>query len=260
MNLVELLSQELKDKHFTEFEKVRYIYIRCCQIFSFDTKWHYLSLFKDKDLKNKLANKRFDIENIDEYLVVCHTFSKYILKPLIEELTNLKVDLEEGEHTILTLSYGPHIWELDATLGDLTRVKAKLKTNGFTGDFPNSDIVVDDIDKTIGYIRHNKDYFINRINGNNDTERTESIGRLLASSDCKYHYADASFYYSFLAFAVVPSQHDLTYIGDDYKFNKLIKLENDDTYFNLYRKKTVYSLNQIDKEEYNTLKRTLKHE
>ena len=36
MNLLAKLDNELKDKNLTDFEKVRYIYLRTCELFSFD--------------------------------------------------------------------------------------------------------------------------------------------------------------------------------------------------------------------------------
>ena len=259
MNLVELLANELRNKHLTDFEKVRYIYLRCCEIFSFDTRWHYPQFFEDKDFKQKLIDKKFDIENIDNYLVVCHSFAKELLKPLIEELTDLEIGLEMGKHTIATLDYGPEKWELDATIGDLTRVKAKLVTNGFTAYSSKYNKRLEETDEIIGYKTYSKTYFIEKMNVENDTTKIESIAKLLLNSNCKYHYADASFYYKMFLKELNINQIDTTCMNSNQQFNKLIKLINEDKYFNLYKKRTVYSVNQIDKEEYEELKRTLRH-
>ena len=256
MNLVEQLAYELKDKHFTEFEKVRYIYLRCCEIFSFDSKWHYTNLFNDTKLKEEIRNKEFDIYNIDSPLVVCHTVSKKILKPTIEELTNLEIDILEGEHTMCELNYGAHKWGLDPTIGDLARVKAKLRTNGFDADFRDYDKELEEVDKAVGYKRNTKEYYMDLVRGDTNTERIQSIGRMLSRNKCRYHYSDASFYYTFLA--ALSSQSAVTYVGDNYEFTKLIEVANEDNYFKLNRKRDIYSINQIDKEEYEELKRTLK--
>ena len=258
MNLLELLHDELKGKHYTEFEKVRYVYLRLCQIFSFDSKWRFAKIFNDVELLEKLQYKNFDIENIEEYLVVCHSFSRSILKPILEELTNLEFMLEESEHTSVKLQYGPNKWDLDATLGDFARVKAGLKTNGFDCINKYSDKIVDEIDKELGYIRYDRDYYINQIVGDNSTEKILSIGRMLSKSDCKYHYSDASFYYS--VFKRICDQFDLAYANEDYNIYKLIKVISESTYFKMYRKNDVYEIKQIYEDEYNVLKRTLKSE
>lgn len=260
MNLLETLSDELKGKHYIEFEKTRHIYLRTCDIFSFDSRWRYAKLFNDEELLKQIHYKKFNVENIDDVLVVCHSVSKYILKTLIEELTNLEVQLEEGPHTIITLEYGPDKWELDATLGDLARVKAGLKTNGFSCMKSNSERIVNEMDRAIGYSRHNANYFSNRIIGDTTTEKVLAIGKMLEESKCKYHYSDASFYYSFLSGLL--NQHDLTYVGDNYDFNKLIQVKDEGTYFRICRNPETqeYGLSQIEREEYNVLKRTLKHE
>ena len=42
MDLLETLHDELKDRHFSEEEKMLYIYLRTCQEFSFDDRFFYL--------------------------------------------------------------------------------------------------------------------------------------------------------------------------------------------------------------------------
>ena len=258
MNLLALLHDELKDKHLNEIEIVRNIYLRCCEIFSFDSKLHYVYLFGKDYLKYEALEKEFDVENIDSFLVVCRSFSKYILKPSIEEFTSINPKLIGDIHTSLLLDYGNHKWELDATFGDLSRVKCKLRTNGFSCDDRHWDERIDEIDEVIGYKKYNKEYFNSRIKGDTVVDKMDSINKLLSTNLCKYHYSDASFFYSFLRELYLKNEQysDGTYIDSNFNFNKLIKLQ-DDAYYNLKRKRSIYSINRISEEEYDHLSKTL---
>ena len=48
MNLIKTLDDELSQMHLTDFEKARYIYLRCCEIFSFDARWYFTDLLDDE--------------------------------------------------------------------------------------------------------------------------------------------------------------------------------------------------------------------
>ena len=52
MNLIEQLSKELSTLHLNDFEKARYIYLRCCEIFSFDSRYTYASFFDDDKIRD----------------------------------------------------------------------------------------------------------------------------------------------------------------------------------------------------------------
>lgn len=42
MNILEKLAKELQErKNFTLEQKKRYLYLRVCQLFSYDTRWHF---------------------------------------------------------------------------------------------------------------------------------------------------------------------------------------------------------------------------
>jgi len=39
MNIIELLSNEIAAKNWSKEEKARYLYIRCCQLFTYDPRY-----------------------------------------------------------------------------------------------------------------------------------------------------------------------------------------------------------------------------
>ena len=258
MNLIELLSNELKDKHLTEFEKTRHIYLRCCEIFSFDTRWYYTYLFDDDKLKEEIKTRQFNVENIITTLVVCHSNSKYILKPTIEYLTNLEVELHEGGHSYLMLKYGDEYWRLDATIGDLARVKMGLTTEGFTSNSLDYKKILTDVDQELKREYKGKEYYYDRLNYDSFATIIKSVSRLLSESACKYHYSDASHFYTSLAGTY--SKKDMTYTDDKYNFIRLIKLMDDYSHYMLHKQSDEYKLDEISEEEYLTLTRTMRHE
>ena len=64
MNILEKLAKELQErKNFTLEQKKRYLYLRVCQLFSYDTRWHFCkydligkkaAVLKDEILNNKI--------------------------------------------------------------------------------------------------------------------------------------------------------------------------------------------------------------
>jgi len=49
MDLLKIINDELAKLHLTEFEKVRYIYLRTCELFSFDARYNFTGLFEDNE-------------------------------------------------------------------------------------------------------------------------------------------------------------------------------------------------------------------
>ena len=90
MNVLELLHQELKDKNLTTEEKAYYLYIRSCQLFSFDTRYAYWELLKDGHLfKRKICNREIDLENVDDFRVVCSSYTSYVYSELLKQLLDI---------------------------------------------------------------------------------------------------------------------------------------------------------------------------
>ena len=132
MDVLNLIDSELRNMHLSDFERVRYIYLRTCELFYFDMRYHF-NKYISKRLLSKITKKEIDLTNVDDFRVICHTYSEYVLKKLINEFTNIDVIIHSGGHSFLTINdKNGCSWDLDATLGDLSRVKIGIKPNGFT--------------------------------------------------------------------------------------------------------------------------------
>ena len=257
MNLIQELDNELNEMRLDDFEKARYIYLKCCEIFSFDFRWFFTELFGDEVLYNKILHKKFNIEDIDEKLVICHSFSRYILKPLIEELTNIDCRLIRNEtHSFLEMNYFGQIWKLDATMGDLARVKLDLPTKGFSCGLDDYDLEVCEIDLNLGYCSRKKEEYERMAVGNSFTDSIENIDYILKNSKAKYYYSDASALYDMLAKEVY-CEFDYTYVDRDYNFHRLIDVCGEYSYFDLCKTDGEYRIKQISPENYKYLSKTL---
>jgi hypothetical protein len=253
-----MLDDELKNKHLNDFEKARYIYLRCCELFSFDSRYWYTDLFGDVELHNKILNKKLDIENINNELVVCFSFATYVLKPLIDRLTNLHCSVvAEWSHAYVLLDYKCNEWRLDATQGDFSRVKLDLPTAGFRCKKTGLTDELDDIDLSLGFKKKSDDYYKSLITGDTFTENIISIGEILANSKAKYHYDDAWFFFSEVLGGYHYSSDNNTYLNNKYEFHRLIDTIGDYSFFDLAKRDGVCSIKRITRNEYETLAKTL---
>ena len=265
MNLVKMLADELKDKHLNDFEKARYIYLRCCEIFSFDARVYFTDLFDDSQLRNKIVRKRFNIENINEFLVVCHSFNRTILKPLIENLTNLKCDVvkDRSGHSYLIIEYLGNEWILDATNKDLARVKLSLPTEGFTSCVEKMDLLIPEIDTSLGFTNKSADDYRSLITGDDAPKMVMSIGRIIKDSKAKYYYSDAAFLFDEVLQGPTFSDNNEKYVGFNYDFHRLIAAprERGYSYFELSKgeDEKEYSIKKMKRIDYDVAKKYLKH-
>lgn len=150
MNVLELLTKEIKDKNWTLPQKHRYIYIRSCELFSFDRKYNfYFDLKNGNELLQKTKSRVIDLENIEDNCVICTSYTKIFFK-IEKELLNpnqvicnpMREWNELSFKTEIEINNTGHVWNrfhngyeninADATnQNDLSRVKMKFSTNGY---------------------------------------------------------------------------------------------------------------------------------
>lgn len=132
MNLKnEILNELSKDDFKDDFIKIRYIYLKVCETFSYDTRFMYA----DQDLKDKIYNKKIDINNVEEYEIICYSFARI----LVDVLTLYNFDAEivrenDGvfSHVYVIVKYKNYVLKLDPTKRhDNTRVKLQSNTLDF---------------------------------------------------------------------------------------------------------------------------------
>lgn len=80
MNVLATLDKELKDKNWGKGTKSRYLYLRCCELFSFDSRYNYyiyLDSFEDEILqKLKLRDRKINLEDVTDFRILCTNYTK----------------------------------------------------------------------------------------------------------------------------------------------------------------------------------------
>lgn len=88
MNILTLLDYELKDKNWTFDEKNRYLYLRSCELFSYDPRYFFCDLFEDgKIIQEEILNRKINLEELETNWIVCTSYSK-VVQELIRALFN----------------------------------------------------------------------------------------------------------------------------------------------------------------------------
>lgn len=223
MNIKEDILTELsKNKYEDDFIKIRYIYLYVCKMFSYDVRFMYA----DKDLKDEIYKKEINIENVEDYEIVCYTFAKVLVDTL--NLFNIGAQIirensNTFSHVYVIVKYRNGVLKLDPTKRhDNTRVKlnsstldfVKLDDNDteFYDELLYADRIItnnyEDIDTDIYYDNQKIVKLVNIIEDNaklrkiNNNqlffEKLEYIVSLINSRDDLIRYDDIDYYYSYL--------------------------------------------------------------
>ena len=162
MNVIHLLSEELKDKDWDLLTKARYLYIRSCCLFTYDPRYTFL----EKEEGTEILNRKINLENVTDNRVTCRSWASEVFIPLLE-LIGIKGEIQSlgtfHEYVIFPIS--SKIYKADATLSsDLSRVKMNNTTREFSPIDKNEDFSSQlfSIDKKIGYI--SSEYSSEKIN------------------------------------------------------------------------------------------------
>ena len=258
MNLYQELHDEMKDMHLNEFEKLRNIYYRCALEFSFDQRWYYACNMHDFILKNKIQYRKIDLSNVKDRLVVCHSYSREVLKNIIPEFTNFNVSLIESIHSYVVASDGKTEWILDATPEDLAHIKCGFKPIGFESTSKKNNYMIDEADKTLGLIYKEDNQYLKFLTYENVSEAMTNLNTILQNSKCKNYFTDANY---FLKKYTQKLNTDAdTYVNEangNLKFHKLIYIPCDNKYYDLYKFNGSYKIREISMDEYEKKTRVL---
>ena len=135
MNLVDLLSKELAQTDWSTLEKARYLYIRCCELFTYDPRYQYCSKISNGSvLKQEILNKKIDLTKVSDDWIVCTSHINEVYIKLLEILLGIYASPKKLRPT------SDHVWaqftihdqEIKAdsaikSFSDLSRVKMKLQ-------------------------------------------------------------------------------------------------------------------------------------
>lgn len=162
MNVLEMLDKELqKRQDYTLDLKKRYLYLRTCQMFSYDSRYHFCTyeFLKEKaeTLQAEILNKKINPEDVTDFKVVCKPYSKYIYSTALKELLNVDNEVVGDGHC--WVEFDNRQMKADATTGDLSRAKFKLPTYGYKPIVKDESYKekLKEIDQGINYIDSNYD-------------------------------------------------------------------------------------------------------
>jgi hypothetical protein len=246
MNLLNKLDTELKGRHLSDFEKVRYIYLRTCELFSFDGKYFFPKSFSMEEYE-EILNKKIDVTNVTDYLVVCHSYSK-LLATLIRKLTSAEVELHGSIHSFVYYKQRPGlVWTMDATNGDLSRVKMELKPSGFYNNKTNFDKELTEIDKELGFIYKPKEYYLKMLNRDSLDGLFISLNNMLINSRCKNEYNDALYFVKWLLIQIMCPLNEACGIDNEHNFYHFFA--GDDCLYYLSANEGIYNIQKIASED-----------
>lgn len=153
MNVVEEIAKKLVGKNYTDEEKLRAIYIESSKLFSYDPKYHFLKENPTEKIitMEEIATKEIDIHDTDEFDCICFSHSKSIMKVLLKELLGLDCKIDGIGHSYVLLDKFESLIKMDATLGDLSRIKLGFATKRYN--------ILDENIEEQAYLRE-KDYKI----------------------------------------------------------------------------------------------------
>lgn len=249
MNLLDLFENELKNRHLDDFETIRYLYLRTCELFYFDMRYHFNNYISKKML-SKIINKEIDLTNVDDFRVICHTYSKYVLKRLINVFTNIDVIVHSGGHSFLTINdKNGCSWDLDATIGDLSRVKIGTKTTGFKCIWRDKYNYVDDIDKELGYNLKDRNDFFRTIDFSSFEKFIEGINNLFNDNSKLNNFSDSLFCVKWLLNGCFCLFSDCMGMDKNYNFYNFILDKANGDLFYLSKDFDKYDISKISYDE-----------
>lgn len=273
MNVIEILSKELEDKDWDESQVARYLYLRSCQLFSYDPRYNASeSLSNYEKIQFNILNRSIDLENVEDNTAVCFSHSDQIYTKLLMDFLSLTG--LAGVSTIFNLgdqkirAYAPP---------DFIRAKMHCSTLGYQpsiilGNKKKSTNIsfkesLEKIDKEIGYIEDRYfDQYLETIKNNLELEFSNTGDLLLLSkikeikriSDSFYFrqsYSDSSACISLLIefllsqnehFSMIQVPLFIDHQDKDWEFIKIyrIDLENDTIFYILDKDQDEYQFHE----------------
>lgn len=293
MNVLATLDEELKGKNWDKGTKARYLYLRCCELFSFDSRYNYykeLERFEDEIIgKLRLRDRKINLEDVTDFRVVCTVYSREIYRELLSKLIGIPCNIIGTGHIYPEFSEPQEVYKVkaDATKSDLARVKMGLKTEGYKpidcNFYDAFEKRLDQMDFEIGYkkdayaneyLKQQAEKYIQKEMVHNDSKtditillnRMYEVKRLFESYGSYSVYSDAKFCINHLLDLYFNS-HDtdnlslFQFRGDfEIDFVNLISLktDTDKAYFMLGKEQNYYSFHEIEESDAKSYKKDMR--
>ena len=156
MDVLNTLNKEIDRSDWKLKDKVRHLYIRSCELFSYDPRYKFIPLFDYwSQLEHILREKQIDLTNVKDNLVVCKSHAQLVYSKLLKELLNISSENVLGNHVYTVFNDGVYHLKAAATeKSDIARVKMGLYTCGYhpLTQTRNYNQYLQEIDKKIHYI------------------------------------------------------------------------------------------------------------
>ncbi len=178
MGFVEKITKEI-DSSWSLEEKIRFLYLKSCEVFSYDERywWYTPAFFQDWEEKvERVINKKIVVETLDEKpqddLVVCFSWS-YLFQSLLKTVLNVDCEVIKGPaHASTVAKTGQTAIFADSCTRsmDLFRVKLNLSTYGYEEAMnKNFTEKLKSIDEKIGYSYYAK--ILNQLKGELESQK-----------------------------------------------------------------------------------------
>lgn len=284
MNILEMLRCEIADKSWSLEEKARYIYIRSCELFSYDPRYKLcLWINNGAKLEQEIYNRKIDLTNVQDFNVVCSSYSNYVISVLLSELLGIKCEVKEDiMHYHVMIYIGDKVIKINSTWSDICRIKMGLDTRDYElalGDNTN----LEEIDKRIGYKYQNQIIIskrndldeLSKIKTINDDEalmyRIATIKEMYETFKANKNFSDARFCIEYLKRKLLPLANrrqivDNTFFkennNDNWEIMRLyaVYLNQDIACFALRNTNGTYSFDEISQDEAKYYSRVLTSE
>ena len=223
MDLKSEVSNVFENNSYTDLFKIRWLYLYVCKLFSYDTRFMYAN----EDLKEKIYNKKIDIENVENFEIVCYTICRVLIDALSlygYECEIIREYSNKLSHVYVLVKCKDHILKLDPTKRhDLTRVKINSNTLDFVllNDNSNFDAELKEVDEIItnNYKDIDKTVFYDNKTIEKLVETVEKGARERKITEGEFFYEKVEY-----LFSLINTRTDLKRYDDmDYYFSYLIK-------------------------------------
>ncbi len=203
MDILSLIENDF-DPEFTLEEKIRFLYLKSCEFFSYDSRFG-LGYRDDLsyDVRESILDLNIDLRNVQTFNVVCTSWSR-LMQKLCSLFLNVKCDIKEGPtHSFCRVDVKDGLI-LDACLSnDLARCKVGLSSLGFNYHFDgflNADL--QNLDERLGYVHDQYFEYVlgdikKKLKDENILSKICEINALFS----KHHfreYGDAKYYLNYL--------------------------------------------------------------
>ena len=256
MDIISKIGSDIGGKDLTDFEKVRYIYLETCKLFSFDSRCK----FTEGEEFDSIINKKINLFDVDDYLVVCHTYCRNVLLRLLEEFTSAEVSNNYSpNHSYLSYTdENGVVWRLDAAYSDLTRVKLGLETKGFTSVDAYYREKLLEADRKIGYEYKTRTDYSSFTDIKDFNKLITDLNRILGDSPCDKYYFDAIYLIRWLLLGINYPFSDCEAMDRDLNLYTLLYSHVADEFLCLSDYGDSYKVDFIDKDNCKRLIKSLK--